>query len=83
MFYNKMITEKTQIEKEISRITKDLANLPKENLICAKNGTGCKWYISTNNKPVYLPKSEHDYAEKLAVKKYLTLQLKDLNNELA
>ncbi len=70
-----MLAEYNRLEKEINRIQNELTSFPEGTLICAKNGSFIKWYVSKNKKPEYLPKAKRAYAEKLAVKKYYTDKL--------
>ncbi len=56
--------------------------LPPGKLICAQNGTSQKWYHSNGHTKVYIPKKNRNFAEQLAIKKYLSLLLEDLENEL-
>ncbi len=56
--------------------------MPEGKLICAKNTPGYKWYQSNGHTKVYIPKESRRLAEQLAIKKYYSLMLKDLENEL-
>ena len=60
---------------------KQLLNFPKGNLVCTRNGSRFKWYLSDNHEFLYLSKKQRKLAEKLAVKKYLSLQLKEAKQE--
>lgn len=61
----------------------NISKLPKEDLICTKNGKHSKWYISNGPNPIYIPKSNRYFAEKLAIKKYYTLKLEELLAEVS
>lgn len=50
--------------------------------MCTKNGKYVKWYISNGHNPIYLPKSEQQLAKRLALKKYYSLQVSELSQEL-
>lgn len=70
------------IKSKISSIEKQLKNAPPGKLICTKNGKYTKWYISNSRKITYLPKKNILLAQRLATKRYLLAQLKELNKEL-
>lgn len=69
------------MEKEIEKLQEKLEQLPEGKLICCQSKQQCKWYQSDGHTKSYIPQSDKDLAEKLAFKKYLTLQLQDLVNE--
>ena len=56
--------------------------MPEGKLICAKNNPGYKWYQSNGHTKIYIPKENRRLAEQLAIKKYYSLMLEDLENEL-
>jgi len=70
------------LANQIQRLESRLQTLPEGHLICARNGTRFKWYQSINRIPNYLPKKERETAEQLAEKKYISLELEYLRNEL-
>ena len=67
--------------EQIEAIKRKIDSLPEGKLICSHTGNGCKWYISDGHEKTYIPKSKKSLAEHLAVKKYYSLLLKDLENE--
>lgn len=69
------------LDNKISSVKEHLKNLPSGKLVCSQNGKYQKWYQSDGHQKTYIPKSNKQLAEKLAVKKYLSLQLEDLENE--
>lgn len=81
MIYEKMKKESQRLDEQIQQIQSQLNTLPKGKLICASNGNRYKWYRSDGHKSTYLSKKERHLAEKLAYKKYLSLQLKNLIHE--
>lgn len=81
MSYERMITEKAEIEQKIAQLEKLIAEMPKGELQCAGNGRYCKWYRKHGEQRKYLSKKERKLAEQLAKKKYLSLQLNDLLHE--
>lgn len=50
-------------------------------MVYSKTGKYIKWYQKNGKEKTYIAKSEHNLAEKLALKKYLQLHEKDLANE--
>lgn len=82
IFYYNLLKEKKYLESKIADIRIKLKKLPDENLCCAKNGNGYKWYSLSKDKPRYIYKKNRKYAEKLALKKYYVLFLQDLEDEL-
>lgn len=81
MIYEKILKESQRLDEQIKTTQAQLNKLPKGKLICASNGKGYKWYRSDGHKSDYLSKKERKLAEKLAHKKYLSLQLKNLIRE--
>ncbi len=76
-----MLINSEKLEKEIKAIQLKLKDFPEGKFICAVNGANYKWYRSDGHKSVYIPKSERALAEQLAHKKYLELQLKNMQQE--
>ena len=81
MFYQKMLIEQKKLDTKILTLQRKLAKLPKGSLVCTKNRTYFKWYHLLENKLSYIPKKQRDFAQQLALKKYLSLQLKNYQNE--
>lgn len=65
------------MKEEQKILERQLKNLPEGKLICAKNGTNSKWYVSDGHTSKYLPKKERTLAEKLALRRYLQAKLID------
>lgn len=65
--------------EEITRLKCEINILPNGDFYCTRNGNGYKWYqtLGTAELTNYIPKANRAFAEKLAYKKYLTLQLED------
>lgn len=82
MIYDQVIKEKQKIMKQIQSLQTQLNYLPEGKLICSQNGRHSKWYISDGKNKTYLPKKERLLAEKLALKKYLSLRIANLQKEL-
>lgn len=55
--------------------------MPPGKLICCHHKNHCKWYHQYSNSKSYISKKDKSFAEKLAIKKYLSLCLEDLQNE--
>lgn len=81
MLYDRVFTENQQIQTQLSAIEKEISSLPNGKLICAKNGNHYKWYLSDGHKPIYLPKSNLELAQKLARKQYLLDKTEDLKQQ--
>ena len=81
MFYERMLAESRRLETRISELEEKLKGFPEGKIFCTQNGKYHKWYLTDGKNQVYLPKKKRKFAEKLAVKKYLQLQLEDLRQE--
>ncbi|MBQ7920704.1 MAG: ATPase [Lachnospiraceae bacterium] len=82
MLHDRMIAERRRLCVQANSLQKQIAQLPEGKIICAHNGNRCKWYRSDGKNKTYIPKKEHTLAEQLAVKKYLTLQLEEAQQEM-
>lgn len=80
--YERILAERQYLSEQIHDLESNLKTFPEGNLICARNGNRFKWYQSVNHSPTYLPKKERKLAEQLAAKKYVSLLLQDLRNEI-
>ena len=81
MLYPKIRSEVQRLEHEIKSLNKQLSTLPDGKLVCARNGQSFKWYQSDGHHSQYIPKSNRSFAEKLAIKKYLTVKHQELSQE--
>ena len=79
--YNQILTEKQQIDTQITSLQKQLAAYPPGILFCTKNQDRYKWYHSTGKEQIYIARKNRPLAEKLAEKKYLNGLLQDLMQE--
>ena len=70
-----------ELEKQIKDIQKHLSAMPEGHLCCTNNGKYHKWYQVNNHHYTYIPKKQKEFAEQLALKKYLNTLLEDLNKE--
>ena len=82
IFYYNLLKEKKYLESKMAEIRRKLKKLPSENLCCAKNGNGYKWYSLSGEAPRYIYKKNRRYAEKLALKRFYILSLQDFEKEL-
>lgn len=83
IFYHQFIKRRNELESEIEHLQSELQKLPEGNFFISKNGNRYKWYRSISQKQIYIPKKEQSLAEHLALKKYLTLLLEDIQHELS
>lgn len=73
-----MRKEQELINDKILKLEFELKQLPEGEILCEQNGKYVKWYKSNGTKPIYIKKSDRQFAEKLALKKYLRYQLEEL-----
>lgn len=78
-----MLVEHNRLEKEILDLQSKLKSFPDGKLICVHNGHHFKWFHSDGHTQTYIPKKQREYAEQLAIKKYLTTQLNACEHEKA
>ena len=72
-----------EINKELEKIKKVEKKFPQGELQCFKNENRYKWKIKEENGLRYLPKTERNQAEILALKKYYECRKKELESEAA
>ncbi len=80
--YSKIKMEYQKLVQEASSIQSQLKHLPDGKLICVQNGKYTKWFHSHEGHITYIPKSTQDFAEKLAIKTYLSRKLQDIRHEM-
>ena len=71
------------LEREILNVQTYLKQFEEGDLICAKNGKHFKWYHTDGTNQTYMPKDQRKFAEQLAIKKYYTLILNDMEKMIA
>lgn len=81
LIYEQILHKQLELEKQIQNIQSQLQSLPEGKLVCCHAGPYCKWYNYLADKRVYISKKQKELSEKLALKKYLLLQLKELSHE--
>lgn len=82
IFYNQALNEHSSLLSHQKQLQESLKELPQGKLFCTRNQKRFKWYVTDETGTHYLPKSKRALAEKLAYKKYLSIQLKDIHTEL-
>lgn len=81
MVYEIVRKEYDKTTHQIQRIQEELLKYPPGKILVAKNGIYNKWRYNDGKTTVYIPKSKRKFAEKMMAKKYLQLQLKNLQHE--
>ena len=77
-----MCLESQRLDEQINSLLSQISCLPEGKLVCTKDRNQCyKWYRSDGHESVYIRKKDRKLAEQLAIKKYLLLQLDDLQSE--
>lgn len=79
--HEKICAEKKRLDTKIKSLKNELQKLPDGHLVCSRNENRYKWYHSDGKTKSYIPKANRPLAEQLAIKKYLSLSLEDLENE--
>lgn len=84
MLYEQIIAEREKLGKELQILTAKMQHYPDGELLCAKNGKYTKCYLLKCNgsKPVYIPKENRQFIENLAAKKYYSLRIHELTQEI-
>lgn len=85
--YKTALWEYTHLQRQKQKLLGRLAELPPGHLRIEKNGTREKWFrvgmhADAGHSSVYIPKSERQTAELLALKKYLENQLAVIEEKL-
>lgn len=75
-----MCLESQRLDKQIKSLQAQLKTFPEGDFYCTCYRDYYKWYQSIGGKSQYIKKSNHSLAEKLAIKKYLSLQLEEWSN---
>lgn len=79
--YEKILDERNKLDKKISSLQKKITKMPSGTLVCTKNSKHFKWYHRDKNQYEYIPKSQQDFAKKLALKTYYSSMIDDLSHE--
>lgn len=81
MFHKHISQTSQQLREQILSLQKKIDTYPKGHLICCHDGTRCKWYLSDGHTRQLIPKSKRALAELLALKKYESCILQELQQE--
>lgn len=81
MYYQKLLARKKQIESQLTMLEKELENLPPGELHLRRNGNYTKWFNHCDGRIEYISKKQSGLAQQLAVRKYKTMLLKELQLE--
>lgn len=76
-----MLKESLRLGKQIKRLKQDISKMPEGKIIHIHNAGYSQWYQSDGHTKKYIPKKKQELIEKLAIKKYLSYQLEDCENE--
>lgn len=79
--YQRMLTYKNLLEREIENLKREINDAPPGKLICTQNGKYQKWYVKYRNSLEYLPKGKSELARALAGKECLDRALHILMKE--
>lgn len=74
--------KKEQINQELDKIHQLEKKFPEGELQCSKNNNRYKWLVKNQEGTSYLPKSEREFAETLAIKKYYGYKKQELEKNL-
>lgn len=79
--YERILAEHDKLETQITSIQSEINTLPFGKLQCQHNGKYYKWYHSNGHTRTYIPKSNKQLIQQLALKEYLNQVSADLSNE--
>jgi len=83
MLYQRIKKEYDRLQSAILHVQEKMSKLPEGTLIVARNGKKYyKWYVVDETGKKFIPQNEHQSVQKLAYKKYLSIQLKNMSQEL-
>ena len=83
MLYQRIKKEYDRLQLSILQLQERINKLPQGTLIVARNGKKYyKWYVVDETGKKFIPQKEHYTVKKLAYKKYISLQLKNMCQEL-
>jgi len=81
MFYEKILKRNKQINLQLNTLQQKLNDLPNGDLHCTRNGPYIKWFNHYKGNITYIPKKGQGLAEQLAIRKYLSALIAELENE--
>lgn len=82
ILYEMIVDEKRRLQETLQDVQSKLETLPEGRFYCVKQKNHAKWFKLDNGRLVYIKKNEEALAKQLALRKYLTQKLKDLQYEL-
>ena len=82
MLEQKILAERGKLMIQSHILESKIKTYPEGELLCVRNGKYVKWFKSNASTPLYISKSNHQIAKALAVKKYYSLQLKEILYEI-
>ncbi len=80
--HNQILHRKEAIIERLQYIQELENTLPKGELLCRRNDNRYKWFHKSDSGTKYLPKNNEELAEQLALKRYYSLEKKELLEEL-
>ena len=81
MFCQKLLLRKNQIESQLIALKEEIENLPSGEWHLRRNGNYIKWFNHYDGQIEYIPKKQRMFAEQLAIRKYKTTLMKELQIE--
>lgn len=82
IIYEKLLSERNKLIMQYQTLKKEIETFPDGELLCVRNGNYIKYFKSNGTNPIYISKKDRQPAETLAIKKYYSLKLKELNQEI-
>ena len=82
MKLNYLLQNRNDLAQKIFNLQYEIKHAPPGELICTQNSKYTKWYVSFGSTSKYIKKKDRKYAEILAHKKFMKLQLEELKQEL-
>lgn len=80
--HSQLKNEMEILKKRRDGFLRELENCPKGKFICAKNGNSYKWWMRSGRDLIYIPKSDREKAEALALRRFYEDQIEYLNKEI-
>lgn len=76
-----MLAEHKRLDEKLNTLQSQLQTFPKGKIFCTRTANRYKWYHSDGHVHTYIPKKDRQFAEQLAIKKYLSHQYQYLLRE--
>lgn len=81
MIYERMLAEHKRLNEKLNTLKSQIQAFPEGKIFCTRTENRYKWYHSDGHTQTYIPKKERNFAEQLAIKKYLSHQYQDILHE--